>query len=139
MGINSNKIGFEDNVREIPKEEAISLCNTKNIIFGGEFDVNSLSDIEIKEFFKKCVRIIYDKIGEKSKAFQIGKKIVKLKKKKRFEFLMEKKRNESTNEKNRNGATDEKNRNGSTEEKKRNGSTHNYSHILNKLKFYINF
>ncbi len=78
LGSNLNKIGSSGYVREVAEEEAKSLCTERKIIYGGEFDLNLISDIEIKEFFKKCVRNIYDKLGNKHCLKQTSKKLKKL-------------------------------------------------------------
>lgn len=113
LGTNLDKIGYDGHIRQVPEEEIKSLCNEKKIIYGGEFDLNSITDIEINESFKKYVKNIYDKIGDKS-----------LKVKQVIGYLNKKKKKKG---------------NESTKEKKRNESNFNNFHTLNKLKVYFNF
>ena len=76
-------IGFEDLKREVDEEEAKSICEKKNLIWGGETSVKNIQMSELEELFQKYVKYIYDKIGAKTVVKQISKKMGTYQKKRR--------------------------------------------------------
>ena len=82
IGNKVDLIGVDDFKREVNIEEAQIICEKNNLVWGGETSVKTIDISELEELFKKYVKYIYDKVGEKNVEKQISKKMGTYKKKK---------------------------------------------------------
>ena len=60
------------------------ICEKNDLIWGGETSVKNIEMSELEKLFKKYIKYIYDKIGDKNVEKQVSKKMSSyIKKKKR--------------------------------------------------------
>ena len=83
IGNKFDLIGFEDFQREVEEEEAKNICEKNDLIWGGETSVKNIEMSELEKLFKKYIKYIYDKVGDKNVDKQISKKMSGYKKKKK--------------------------------------------------------
>ena len=83
IGNKIDLIGVDGKERMVTEEEAKSICQEKNLVWGGECSVKNIEFSELQEKFKNYVKVIYDKVGEKIVTTQVVKKMDNYKKKKK--------------------------------------------------------
>ena len=83
IGNKIDLIGIDGKERMVTEEEAKSICQEKNLVWGGECSVKNIEFSELQEKFKNYVKVIYDKVGEKIVTTQVVKKMDNYKKKKK--------------------------------------------------------
>ena len=86
IGNKIDLIGVDGKERAVTEEEAKSLCNETNLVWGGECSVKAIEYSELEEKFKIYVKYIYDKVGEKKVIKQNVKKMGQYKKKNKAGF-----------------------------------------------------
>ena len=86
IGNKIDLIGVDDFKREVTDEEAEDICKKLGLIWGGETSVKDIEVPNLKELFKNYVKLIYNKVGVKSKEKQVAVKIGGYKKKKKGSF-----------------------------------------------------
>ena len=83
IGNKIDLIGIDGKERMVTEEEAKSICQEKNLVWGGECSVKNIEFSELQEKFKNYVKKIYEKVGEKIVTTQVVKKMDNYKKKKK--------------------------------------------------------
>ena len=83
IGNKIDLIGVDGKERMVTEEEAKSICQEKNLVWGGECSVKNIEFSELQEKFQNYVKVIYDKVGEKIVTTQVVKKMDNYKKKKK--------------------------------------------------------
>ena len=53
----------------------MNTCGKLNMIWGGEISTKNITKEELSELFKKCIKDIYNKVGEKKTGKQKEKKL----------------------------------------------------------------
>ena len=83
IGNKIDLIGVDGKEREVTEQEAKNACTEKNLVWGGECSVKTIENTELEERFKKYVKFIYDKVGDKKVVKQNVKQIGQFNKKKK--------------------------------------------------------
>ena len=83
IGNKLDQIGVDEYERQVEEENAKEFCEQKNMIWGGEVSVKTMTQEELLKLFKDYVIKIYGKIGENIVKQQGIKQIQKYEKQKR--------------------------------------------------------
>ena len=63
LGNKVDLVNKDENMREVPKEDAENLCKEKGIYWGGECSAKDFTEEQLKEMFTKFTEEMYKKVG----------------------------------------------------------------------------
>ena len=87
IGNKIDLIGVENYTREVKEDEAKLICEKYNLLWGGETSVKNIELSDLENLFKNYIKLVYNKVGDKSKVKQNTKKMSSYKKKKKKNFV----------------------------------------------------
>ena len=88
IGNKIDLIGVDNNTREVMEDEAKSICEKYNLLWGGETSVKNIELSDLENLFKNYIKLVYNKVGDKSKIKQNTKKMSSYKNKKKKKFCL---------------------------------------------------
>ncbi len=86
IGNKTDLIDVDNYKREVTEDEGRSICEKNNLIWGGETSVKNIEFNDLKNLFKSYLKLIHNKVGDKTKIKQNIKKMSTYKKKKKKEI-----------------------------------------------------